>query len=90
MMEAVSTYETSVNFYQTTPPNIPEDRHLQNVCMFRYQLHYSRGLLDYNRAYTSLKVAILYTEKYLFTADVVNVRIGQDRLHYVPIQQIQS
>jgi hypothetical protein len=28
MMEAVSTYETSVNFYQTTRRNIPEDSHL--------------------------------------------------------------
>jgi hypothetical protein len=25
MMEAVSTFETSVNFYQTTRRNIPED-----------------------------------------------------------------
>jgi hypothetical protein len=25
MMEVVSTSETSVNFYQTTPRNIPED-----------------------------------------------------------------
>jgi hypothetical protein len=28
MMEAVSTSETSVNFYETTLPNIPEDRYL--------------------------------------------------------------
>jgi hypothetical protein len=28
MMEAVSTSETSVNFYQTTWRNIPEDSHL--------------------------------------------------------------
>jgi hypothetical protein len=28
MMEAVSTFETSVNFYQTTRCNIPEDSHL--------------------------------------------------------------
>jgi hypothetical protein len=28
MMEAVSTSETSVNFYQTTRRNIPEDSHL--------------------------------------------------------------
>jgi hypothetical protein len=27
MMETVSTSETSVNFYQTTRRNIPEDRH---------------------------------------------------------------
>jgi hypothetical protein len=30
MMEAASTSETSVNFYQTTRRNIPEDSHLQN------------------------------------------------------------
>jgi hypothetical protein len=28
MMEAVSTSETSVNFYETTWRNIPEDSHL--------------------------------------------------------------
>jgi hypothetical protein len=28
MMEAVSTSETSVNFYETTRHNIPEDSHL--------------------------------------------------------------
>jgi hypothetical protein len=31
MMEAVSTYETSVNVYQTTQPNIPEDNYLQLI-----------------------------------------------------------
>jgi hypothetical protein len=30
MMEAASTSETSVNFYQTTRRNIPEDSHLHN------------------------------------------------------------
>jgi hypothetical protein len=29
IMEAVSAYETSVNFYQTTSRNIPEDSHLR-------------------------------------------------------------
>jgi hypothetical protein len=29
MMEAANTSETSVNFYQTTRRNNPEDRHLQ-------------------------------------------------------------
>jgi hypothetical protein len=32
MMEAVSTPETSVNFYQTTRRNIPEDSHLEIGC----------------------------------------------------------
>jgi hypothetical protein len=31
MMEAVSTSETSVNFYETARRNIPEDSHLQNL-----------------------------------------------------------
>jgi hypothetical protein len=30
MMEATSTSETSVNLYQTTRRNIPEDSHLHN------------------------------------------------------------
>jgi hypothetical protein len=30
MMEAASTSETSVNFYQTTRRNNPEDSHLHN------------------------------------------------------------
>jgi hypothetical protein len=34
MMEAVSTSETSVNFYQTTRLNITEDCHLQEVFSF--------------------------------------------------------
>jgi hypothetical protein len=31
MMEAVSTSETSVSFYQTTQRNNPEDSHLHTV-----------------------------------------------------------
>lgn len=29
MMEAVSTYETSIDFYKTKRRNIPEDSHLR-------------------------------------------------------------
>jgi hypothetical protein len=37
MMEAVSTSETTVNFYQTTRRNIPEDSHLRLVtCLFSW------------------------------------------------------
>jgi hypothetical protein len=32
MMEAASTPETSVNFYQNTRFNIPEDSHLHTKC----------------------------------------------------------
>jgi hypothetical protein len=31
MMEAESTSETSVNFYQTTWRNVPEDSHFHNL-----------------------------------------------------------
>jgi hypothetical protein len=31
MMKAISTSETSVNFYRTTRRNIPEDSHLHAV-----------------------------------------------------------
>jgi hypothetical protein len=33
MMEAVSTSETTVNFYHTARRNFPEDSHLQNIKM---------------------------------------------------------
>jgi hypothetical protein len=31
MMEALNTFETSVNFYLTTRRNIPEDSHLHGI-----------------------------------------------------------
>jgi hypothetical protein len=35
MMEAASTYETSLNFYQTTRHNNPEGSHLRDfLCVF--------------------------------------------------------
>jgi hypothetical protein len=34
MMEAVSTFETPVNFYQTTRRNIPEDSHLRSILLY--------------------------------------------------------
>jgi hypothetical protein len=34
MMEAVNTSETSVNFYETTQHNIPEDIHIQDKKLF--------------------------------------------------------
>jgi hypothetical protein len=36
MMEAASTYETSINFYQTTRRNIPQRRHLQSETLIAY------------------------------------------------------
>jgi hypothetical protein len=35
MMEAASTSETSVNFYQTTRHNNPEDSHFYKICVRR-------------------------------------------------------
>jgi hypothetical protein len=42
MMDAASTSETSVNFYQTTQCNIPQDSHLQTYCHenLKYHLFY--------------------------------------------------
>jgi hypothetical protein len=45
MMEAVSTSETSVNFYETTRRNNPKDSHLQTIYHWSWcntQLHYQR------------------------------------------------
>jgi hypothetical protein len=35
VMETVSSSETSVNIYQISRRNIPEDSHLQDRCLFR-------------------------------------------------------
>jgi hypothetical protein len=40
MMEAVSTLETSVNFYQTTRRNNPEDSHLHTRSRDNLKYHY--------------------------------------------------
>jgi hypothetical protein len=40
MMEAVSTPETSVNVYQTTRCNIPEDRHLHTRRLENLKSHH--------------------------------------------------
>jgi hypothetical protein len=40
IMEAASTSETSVNFYQTTRRNNPEDSHLQNMCFITYVIRF--------------------------------------------------
>jgi hypothetical protein len=40
MMEAVSTSDTLVNFYQTTWCNIQEDGHLQEMIQNKFEKHY--------------------------------------------------
>jgi hypothetical protein len=59
MVEAVSTSETSVNFYQTTRCNIPEDRHL--LTRRRENLK-SRSSLWWWRQYSPLKRRSISTE----------------------------
>jgi hypothetical protein len=44
MMEAVSTSETSVNFYQTTRRNIPENSHLHTPRRENLQSHHEVSL----------------------------------------------
>jgi hypothetical protein len=48
MMEAESTFETSVNFYRTTRSNIPEDSHL---CSRRRE-NLKSHLLKFNSIHT--------------------------------------
>jgi hypothetical protein len=45
MMEAVSTSETSVNFYQTTWRNISEDSHHYNLLRENLKSHHGEKLL---------------------------------------------
>jgi hypothetical protein len=40
MMEAASTSETSVSFYQTTLRNNPEDSHLQPFIWLNYKIFF--------------------------------------------------
>jgi hypothetical protein len=52
MMEAVSTSETSVNFYQTTWRNIPEDSHLYTRSSENLKSHKVRLCLVSLESYT--------------------------------------
>jgi hypothetical protein len=59
MMEAVRTSETSVNLYETTRRNIPEDGHLEGR-FFVYFCKWRSKLLECSRdAYISLERGIL-------------------------------
>jgi hypothetical protein len=49
MMEAASTSETLVNFYQTTRLNIPEDCHLQGIFVLRFSLKRTLPTLTRNK-----------------------------------------
>jgi hypothetical protein len=44
LMEAVSIYETSANFYQTTLRSIPEDSHLLVRCRENLKSHKSQSV----------------------------------------------
>jgi hypothetical protein len=42
MMEAARTFETSINLYQTTRRNNPEDSHLHIDCLLVNEVHLLR------------------------------------------------
>jgi hypothetical protein len=56
MMEAVSTSETSVNLYQTTRRNIPEDSHLHTRYLENLKSHHvaQRSLADEDKSLQKL------------------------------------
>jgi hypothetical protein len=56
MMEAASTSETSVNFYQTTWHNIPEDSHFSPTLDV---LQWDCNPLHGNKIQTSSKVSVV-------------------------------
>jgi hypothetical protein len=51
MMEAASTPETSVNFYQTTQRNNPEDSHFHTRCHENLKSHQFTYLLKNERIF---------------------------------------
>jgi hypothetical protein len=51
MMEAVSTSETSVNFYLITRRNIPEDSHIQHVSWLKVWSVCQNWLVRYSIAW---------------------------------------
>jgi hypothetical protein len=60
MMETVSTSETSVNFYQTTRRNIPEESHLYIRCRENLKTHLvnlsGEATLRYVRRFEALRI----------------------------------
>jgi hypothetical protein len=48
MMEAASTSEMSVNFYQTTRRNNPEDSHRDNIFVETLHSFNCKRMLNYN------------------------------------------
>jgi hypothetical protein len=61
MMEAVSTSKTSVNFYDTTRRNIPEDSHLHICRRENLKSHYGNVIHNYfNRCVVITKVTMLF------------------------------
>jgi hypothetical protein len=64
MVEAVSTYETSVNSYQTTRRNIPEDSHLPNKThLYIGLLHTDNHPLSMNSFF---RIVVTLINNYLF------------------------
>jgi hypothetical protein len=54
MMEAASTSETSVNFYQTTRRNNPEDSHLELLRPRRWLLKFFVGFLGHSNHFMAV------------------------------------
>jgi hypothetical protein len=58
-MYAASTSETSINFYQTTWCNNPEDSHLHTCCHENVKSHSLSKMLDINMAHHSKDITAL-------------------------------
>jgi hypothetical protein len=56
MMEAVSRFETSVNFYQTTRRNIPEDSHLHTRRRENLKSHHVVVLFNIQEFWTRIDI----------------------------------
>jgi hypothetical protein len=70
MMEAASTSETSVNFYQTETRNIPEDSHLQIRCrenLKSHQLSFTVHVTDKIGMFTTFLIVPLLFSRQIFT-----------------------
>jgi hypothetical protein len=59
MLEAVSTSETSENFYQTTQRNIPEDSHLHACRRENPKSHQNTYLMSFSLNYLASSAQLL-------------------------------
>jgi hypothetical protein len=66
MMETANTSETSVNFYQTTRRNIPEDIHLRTRCRENLKFCLTLQLLQALQIVPLVALRFIYLFIYLF------------------------